>query len=104
MAQMPFPALQGLFDGLLPTGMQWYPKGDFVRELPDAAIDEHLRHAASTPSELSLMHLYPIDKAVHAVRPGDTAWGARDARWSIVIAAVDRAVTTMNLIRLGAKA
>ena len=39
--------------------MQWYWKGDFVRELTDAAIEEHLRHAAKTPSELSLMHLYP---------------------------------------------
>jgi hypothetical protein len=35
MSQMPFPALQGLFDGLLPKGMQWYWKGDFVRELTD---------------------------------------------------------------------
>jgi FAD/FMN-containing dehydrogenase len=89
MSQMPFPALQGLFDGLLPTGMQWYWKGDFVRELTDGAIEEHLRHAAKTPSELSLMHLYPIDKAVHAVGSGETPWGARDATWSMVIAAID---------------
>src|SRR4029077_14944029 len=75
MSQMPLPALQGLFDGLLPKGMQWYWKGDFVRELTDAAIDEHLRHAAKTPIELSLMHLYPIDKAVHAVGPSETPWG-----------------------------
>ena len=86
---MPFPAMQGLFDGLLPTGMQWYWKGDFVRELTDDAIDEHLRHAAKTPSELSLMHLYPIDKAVHAVGSSETPWGARDATWSMVIAAID---------------
>ena len=56
---MPFPALQGLFDPLLPKGLQWYWKGDFVKELSDAAIDVHLEHAAKTPSELSLMHLYP---------------------------------------------
>jgi hypothetical protein len=89
MSQMPFPALQGLFDGLLPKGLQWYWKGDFVKELTDAAIDEHLRHAARTPSELSLMHLYPIDKAVHAVKSAETPWGARDATWSMVIAAID---------------
>jgi FAD/FMN-containing dehydrogenase len=89
MSQMPFPALQGLFDGLLPTGLQWYWKGDFVRDLSDAAIEEHLQHAANTPSELSLMHLYPIDKAVHAVRSDETPWGARDATWSMVIAAID---------------
>jgi FAD/FMN-containing dehydrogenase len=84
-----YPALQGMFDALNPPGMQWYWKGDFVRELTDAAIEQHLRHAAKTPSELSLMHLYPIDKAVHAVGSDETPWGARDATWSMVIAAID---------------
>jgi hypothetical protein len=64
-------------------------EGDIVRELTDAAIEEHLRHAAMTPSELSLMHLYSIDRAVHAVGPSETPWGARDATWSMVIAAID---------------
>ena len=58
---MPFPALQGLFDPLLPTSLQWYWKGDFVKELSDHAIDVHLDCAAKAPSELSLMHHYPID-------------------------------------------
>ena len=53
-----------------PKGLQWYWKGDFVKELPDAAIDAHIEHAAKAPSELSLMHLYPIDGAVHRVRQG----------------------------------
>jgi hypothetical protein len=88
MGQMPFPALQGLFDPLLPKGLQWYWKGDFVKELTDAAIEEHLRHAAQTPSELSLMHLYPIDQAVHRVGKSETPWGARDATWSMVIAGI----------------
>lgn len=38
---MPYPALQSLFDGLYPKGLQWYWKGDFVKTLPDAAIDTH---------------------------------------------------------------
>jgi len=86
---MPFPALQGLFDPLLPSGLQWYWKGDFVKELPDEAIEKHLEHAAKAPSELSLMHLYPIDGAVHRVAPTDTAWTYRDATWSMVIAGID---------------
>jgi FAD/FMN-containing dehydrogenase len=90
MSMMPFPALQGLFDPLLPKGLQWYWKADFVRELTDAAIEEHLRHAAMAPSELSLMHLYPIDKAAHAVGATDTPWGARDATWSMVIVGIDK--------------
>jgi FAD/FMN-containing dehydrogenase len=87
--QMPYPAMQGLFDPLLPPGLQWYWKGDVVRDLPDEAIDVHLAHAASAPSELSLMHLYPIDGAVHRVGQDETAWRFRDATWSMVIAGID---------------
>ena len=89
MAEMPFTALQSLFDGLLPAGLQWYWKADFVNELSDAAIEAHIEHASKSPSELSLMHLYPIDGAVHRVGSGDTAWHCRDATWSMVICGID---------------
>ena len=72
-----------------PKGLQWYWKGDFVKELPDAAIDAHLAHAAKLPSVLSAMHLYPIDGAVHRQKKDATAWGYRDAAWSMVIFGVD---------------
>ena len=52
MGTMPYPAVQSMFDGLYPKGMQWYWRGDFVKTLPDAAIDAHLEQAAKTPSEL----------------------------------------------------
>ena len=35
------------------------------------------------------MHLYPIDGAVHRKGKGDSAWNARDATWSMVIAGID---------------
>jgi FAD/FMN-containing dehydrogenase len=85
---MPYTALQSMFDALYPTGLQWYWKGDFVRELSDAAIAEHLKHAAKVPTPLSAMHLYPIDGAVHRKKPGDAAWNSRDATWSMVIVGV----------------
>jgi hypothetical protein len=88
-APIPYPALQGMFDALNPPGMQWYWKGDFVKTLPDAAIEAHLEQVAKLPSAFSLMHLYPIDGAVHRKARGDTAWNTRDATWSMVIAAVD---------------
>ena len=88
MGEMPFPAMQALFDPLMPKGLQWYWKGDFVRNLPDEAIDAHVAHAAEAPTELSLMHLYPIDGAVRRVPKDATAWSARDATWSMVIAAI----------------
>ncbi len=86
---MPYATLQGMFDGLFPKGLQWYWKGDFVKTLPDAAIDVHIEQAAKVPSDASLMHLYPIDGLVHRKAEDETAWNCRDATWSMVIAAVD---------------
>lgn len=89
MTELPFPVLQSLFDPLLPPGLQWYWKGDFVGTLTDEAIEAHLEYGGNTPSELSLMHLYPINGAVHRVGPAETAWSCRDANWSMVIAGID---------------
>jgi FAD binding domain/Berberine and berberine like len=89
MGAMPFPAMQALFDPFFPKGLQWYWKGDFVQSLPDEAIDIHIAQAAKAPSELSLMHLYPIDGAVRRVPKEATAWNTREATWSMVIAAID---------------
>lgn len=89
MSEIPFPAMQGLFDPFFPKGLQWYWKSDFVAALPDEAIDTYIAQAAKAPSELSLMHLYPIDGAVQRVPTDATAWSARNARWSMVIAGID---------------
>jgi FAD/FMN-containing dehydrogenase len=88
MSEMPFPAMQGLFDPFFPKGLQWYWKGDFVASLPDEAIDLHIAEAAKAPTELSLMHLYPIDGAAQRVSKDATAWSARNAAWSMVIAGI----------------
>jgi Berberine and berberine like len=89
MGEMPFPAIQALFDPFFPQGLQWYWKGDFVKSLPDEAIETHIAQAAIAPSEFSLMHLYPIDGAVHRVATDATAWNMRDATFSMVIAGID---------------
>ena len=60
-----------------------------MKELPDAAVDAHLAHAAKLPSVLSGMHLYPVDGAVHRQKKEAAAWGYRDAAWSMVIYGVD---------------
>jgi FAD/FMN-containing dehydrogenase len=85
---MPYPALQSLFDGLYPTGLQWYWKGDFVNELSDDAIEVH-KQFASVPTMHSTMHLYPVNGAAHRPDKEDTAWEKRDATWSMVIAGID---------------
>jgi FAD/FMN-containing dehydrogenase len=88
MGEMPFPAMNALFDPFFPKGLQWYWKGDFVKSLPDEAIDTHIAQAAKAPSEISLMHLYPIDGAVRRVSSDASAWRMRDATWSMVIAGI----------------
>ncbi len=82
-------ALQSMFDALYPSGMQWYWKADFVRELSDEAVAENLRHAAQLPTPHSTMHLYPINGACHEKTNKDTAFHYRDANWAQVIVGVD---------------
>ena len=86
--QMPFPMLQGMFDGLYPPGLQWYWKGDFFKELSDAAIAKHCDFAAKLPTMFSTMHLYPVNGAAHRVAATDTPFSYRDAEFSQVIVAV----------------
>lgn len=86
---MPYPALQSLFDELMPTGLQWYWRGDFFDRITDDAVDVHARYAEALPSGLSTMHLYPVDAAAGRVGADDTAWAYRDAVWSGVIAGID---------------
>ena len=69
--------------------MQGYWRADFVRELPDAAIDAHAEHAERMTPGASTMHMYPIDGAVHDVGESDTAWSYRDVQWAEVIYGID---------------
>lgn len=86
---VPFPALQSLFDGLYPPGLQWYWKADFFREISDKAIALHVEHAAKLPTPLSTIHLYPINGAAHRAKASDTAFSFRDASFAEVIVGVD---------------
>jgi FAD/FMN-containing dehydrogenase len=86
---MPLPALQSAFDAVYPPGDQWYWRAEFVGELPDEAIEQHLAFARALPTWKSTMHLYPIDGAAHSVEVTDTPWAFRDANWAMVIVGVD---------------
>jgi FAD/FMN-containing dehydrogenase len=96
---VPFPALNSFFDGLYPKGDQWYWRADFVRELPDAAIERHVEFGEKMPPGQSTMHLYPINGAVHDVGSADTAFSYRDVTWAGVIAGVDRDPANADMIR-----
>ena len=86
---IPHPALQSMFDGLYPPGLQWYWRAHFVNELSDEAIAEHVRFGATLPSMHSTMHMYAINGAASRVGKQDTAWNYRDATWAQVMVGVD---------------
>ena len=86
---LPQPALQSMFDAVYPPGLQWYWRADFVNEINDEAIAQHIRFGSALPSMHSTMHLYPINGAASRVGKKDTAWNYRDATWAQVMVGVD---------------
>jgi FAD/FMN-containing dehydrogenase len=98
-APMPHPAIQSAFDELYAAGDQWYWRADFVKEVPDEAVEIHARFGAELPTMKSTMHLYPIDGAAHDVGPADTAWSYRDAMYGAVFAGVDPDPANVDAIR-----
>lgn len=89
VGEMPYPAIQTLFDGLFPSGLQWYWRADFFNELGPEIGQQHLKFGSKIPTPLSQMHLYPISGAASRVGAEDTAWAYRDAKYCGVIVGVD---------------
>jgi FAD/FMN-containing dehydrogenase len=89
LQEMPFTALQSLFDPLVPAGLQWYLKADFTSEIPDAAIEIHRKYGELMPSPLSTMHMYPIGGAAQRVAADGTAFAYRSGGWAGVILGID---------------
>ncbi len=83
---MPFPALNGAFDALLPPGLQHYWKAAFATDIPDGAIAAHVQHGPKVPVVNSTMHIYPLNGACSRVPADATAFAYRDARFATVIA------------------
>jgi hypothetical protein len=65
--------------------LQWYWRADFVNDLSDAAIAQHVKHGSAMPT----MHLYPVNGAAGRVGKTDTPWSYRDANWAQVTVGVD---------------
>ena len=89
VGEMPYPAIQTLFDGLMPPGMQWYWRADFFNELGEEVRAQHLKFGSNIPTPLSQMHLYPISGEASRVGNEDTPWAYRDAKYAGVIVGVD---------------
>lgn len=86
---LPQPVLQGMFDAIYPSGLQWYWRADFVKDLSDEAIAKHVTFAKDLPTMHSTMHLYPVNGKSSHVNNKDTTWNYRNATWAMVIVGVD---------------
>ena len=87
---MPHPALQSAFDDLYPPGDQWYWRADFVKEIPDEAVQLHAKFGAEMPTLQSTHAPVPHQRRsprrrLRPTRPGATAThtGARCSPASI---------------------
>jgi hypothetical protein len=89
VGEMPYPALQSLFDGFMPPGLQWYWKADFYNELGPELRSQHLKFGSMIPTPLSQMHLYPISGAASRIGKEETPWAYRDATYAGVIVGID---------------
>ena len=89
VGKMPYPAVQTLFDGLFPPGLQWYWRADFFNELGPEIRTQHLKYGSNIPTPLSQMHLDPISGAASRVANEATPWAYRDAKYAGVIVGVD---------------
>ena len=85
---MPYPAINALFDELIPRGMQSYWKTVFVDDLTDEAVAAHVEHGSRVPEITCGMHLYPINGASHDIPLDATAFGHRDASYACNIAGI----------------
>ena len=84
----PYPAVQAMFDGLMPHGLHHYWKADMVNRLNGPAIAAHARYGPQIPTVNSVMHVYPLNGAVHDVAADATAFAYRDAQLTHIIGAV----------------
>jgi hypothetical protein len=99
IAPVPLPAWNSAFDAVYPTGDQWYWRGEFLSEIPDAAIEQHVAFGEAMPTWKSTVHMYPIDGAPSRIASDEMAWAYRDAVWAQVIAGVDPDPANAGAIR-----
>ncbi|HEY3504891.1 MAG TPA: FAD-binding oxidoreductase [Actinocatenispora sp.] len=86
VAPMPYPALNTLFDDLLPAGLQHYWKTVFAPAFTPEVIAVHAEHGPRVPALQSTMHAYPINGAPQRVASDATAFAYRGAKYATVIA------------------
>jgi FAD/FMN-containing dehydrogenase len=85
VTEMPYPALQSMLDAGFPSGLQVYWRSDFLKGLPDEAIDMLCDRFAAVTSPLSALLIEQFGGAVARVPADETAFAQRDALFNLAV-------------------
>lgn len=85
VSPMPYTVMQSLAYDMYPPGRLNYWKSSFTDEFSDEAIDVMIDQYASVPSPLSVIALEHLGGAVRRVGKNESAFGDRDAEYSLII-------------------
>lgn len=75
--------VQKFFDEDYPSGRRYYWKSTLIKELTEPVIESLVRHAATRPSLLTSIDIWPMGGAFARVDPAETAFGSRDVRFTL---------------------
>jgi hypothetical protein len=86
VSPMPYTALQALSREMFPPGRLNYWKSSFVYDLSDQAIETMIAQFTGVPSPFSQAALEQLGGAVSRIGNDETAFSARSAPYSLIIA------------------
>ena len=84
-APMPYTALQSMLDATAPAGQRHYWKSGYAQSLDPGFVDALLESGSRRPTPFSQLHLHQMGGAVAHVPDSASAFGHRDAAFTLNI-------------------
>ncbi|WLR48114.1 FAD-binding oxidoreductase [Halobacillus litoralis] len=84
---MPYKHLQSSFDAANPDGGRYYWKSQFLKSIPDDALDTILDYSFKAPGAFTATFLEPMGGAINRIGKSDTAYPHRDAMYNLGVCA-----------------
>jgi FAD/FMN-containing dehydrogenase len=82
---MPYVELQSMLDATAPAGQRHYWKSGYTRSLEPGFVDALLESGSRMPMTFSQLHLHQMGGAVARISDGASAFGHRDAAFTLNI-------------------
>lgn len=81
IAPLPYREVQAAADAFFPTGLRFYWKSHFIRDMDRELVEASVDHFARSPSPQSLLVFQQFGGRVGGVARSDTAFWHRDVQW-----------------------